>query len=54
MDTKGPKVELVSEEPLADPLRCEHPELRLERGSTYNYLTGWYLCLKCGERLIAR
>ena len=54
MDTKEPKVRQVQEETFADPLRCEHAELRLERGSTYNYLTGWYLCLKCGERLIAR
>ena len=34
--------------------RCEHADLKLERGSTYNYLTGWYVCQQCGERLLAR
>jgi hypothetical protein len=32
--------------------KCAHRELKLETHSSY--LTGFYICQECGERLLAR
>jgi hypothetical protein len=36
-----------------NPLTCRHINLTLEKGRL-DYLTGWYVCCDCGERLLAR
>ena len=35
--------------PEVSPSDCKHPDWKLEQ-SEAAYLTGWYICLKCGER----
>ena len=31
------------------PLNCKHHNLKLEQTHP-DYLTGWYICVECGER----
>jgi hypothetical protein len=32
---------------------CDHKHLELEKKRD-DYLTGWYICLQCGERVLIR
>lgn len=35
-------------------IQCEHPQLVLEHNAHVpEYLTGWYVCTECGERVVS-